>query len=186
MRARKNAALYLFGFCGLPCQSRFTRTRPGCPGCPFGSPPALLPQALRRTHGGPAKPYNTLHLLRRWCALAGGRRAASNRSTRFFPPRGCRQREPAPGHRTPFLPPRWVAFGKTAGAPLFPAAYFLPCDPGNAAYPRWRRGRRSKYQVEPRLTDLSPSSCLAFSTVLRLKPRWANRAKASLEGTSSC
>ena len=44
-------------------------------GTPLGSPPALLPQALMRTHGGPAKPYNTLHLLRRWCALAGGRRA---------------------------------------------------------------------------------------------------------------
>ena len=74
---------------------------PAVQGHPVESPPALLPQALTRTHGGPAKPYNTLHLLRRWCALAGGRRARR--------PRGCRQREPAPRHRTPFLPPRWGA-----------------------------------------------------------------------------
>ena len=151
---------------------------PAVQGHPVGSPPALLPQALKRTHGGPAKPYNTLHLLRRWCALAGSRRVAA--PARMSAAGTCaRAQDPVSaatvGRRR-----------EDRRSPAFSCGVLPSLRPGERGYPRWRRGRRSKYQVEPRLTDLSPSSCLAFSTVLRLKPRWANRAKASLEGTSSC
>ena len=77
------------------------------PDNPVGSPPALLPQALKRTHGGPAKPYNTLHLFHKWCALAGGRRARRPRDVGSGNlcsspgPRFCRHGGVQEGRRSP-------------------------------------------------------------------------------------
>ena len=70
----------------------------------------------------PAKPYNTLHLFHKWCALAGGRRATV--------PAGMSAAGTCVRAQDP-VSAATLGCRKTAGAPHFPAAYFLPCTPGD-------------------------------------------------------
>lgn len=125
-----------------------------------GSPLALLPQALTRTHGGPAKPYNTLHLLRRWCALAGSRRATV--------PAGMSAAGTCARAQDP-VSAATVGCRKTAGAPLFPAAYFLPCTPGDGGLCLLAQGPQIEIPGGASLDGLEPQLLLGVLHRLALE-----------------